>query len=277
MAGNYAGWELPVKQKVLIAVGLALLTVVCLWFYSRSVQEAVAGGRKVTVVVAATELSPGARITRANLAQQEIPEAYVHASAIRRGEEAQILGRAVSAKINQGQPLLWSDFELGRSAAMRRLSANIPKGQRAFTLPVDLSGSIAGMLRPGDRVDLMGTFARSQGSDWATVTLLQNVLVLATGDLRQTGEGEEGIPQSQTQGSPHLFNSITVAVDLEEAELMAFSVQRGPVSVALRAQDDQETVEEIPDKNFGDIFEVTKRAAFTRRHAQKKIEALKAQ
>ncbi len=266
------------KHKVLIAVGLALFSVVCLWFYSRSVQEEVTGGRKVKVVVAAQDIAAGGRITRANLATQEVPEAYVHRSAIRDKEEVQIIGQAVSTKINQGQPLLWSDFELGRSAAMRKLSANIPKGQRALTLPVDLSGSIAGMLRPGDRVDLMGTFARAAGNtDYATVTLLQNVLVLATGDLRQSAAmgTEEGIPQSQN--GPHLFNSITIAVDLEEAELMAFAMQRGPINIALRAQDDQETIDEIPDKNFGDIFEVTKRAAFTRRHAQKKIEALKAQ
>ena len=55
-------------------------------------------------------------------------------------------------------------------------------------------------------------------------------------------------------------------------------MQRGPVNVALRSQDDIETVDDVPDKNFGDIFEQQKRARrFARRHAAKKIEALKAQ
>jgi hypothetical protein len=36
-------------------------------------------------------------------------------------------------------------------------------------------------------------------------------------------------------------------------------------------------VEDLPDKNFGDIFEQQKRVAFQRRHAAKKIEALKSQ
>jgi Flp pilus assembly protein CpaB len=128
------------------------------------------------------------------------------------------------------------------------------------------------MLRPGDHVDVLGTFARGQGTDWATVTLLQNVQVLATGELRAAAEGE-----SDTSSQPKSFNNITLSVDLEEAELLAFSVQRGPINVILRAQDDLETVEDIPDKNFGDIFEVQKRAAFRSRHSQKKIEVLKSQ
>jgi Flp pilus assembly protein CpaB len=119
----------------------------------------------------------------------------------------------------------------------------------------------------------MATFARSQGTDWATVTLLQNVLVIATGDLRQSGESDE----QPTPNAPRSFSNITVSVDLEEAELLAFALQRGPINIALRAQDDLETVEAIPDKNFGDIFSVEKRAAFVRQHAQKKIEALKTQ
>ena len=41
--------------------------------------------------------------------------------------------------------------------------------------------------------------------------------------------------------------------------------------------EDMETVDDVPDKTFGDIFEMQKRAAFTRKRAQKKIEALKAQ
>ena len=44
-------------------------------------------------------------------------------------------------------------------------------------------------------------------------------------------------------------------------------MQRGPVNIALRAADDIETEEQVPDKNFGDIFEAPKRANFARRHA----------
>jgi pilus assembly protein CpaB len=258
------------KKKLLVAVGLAAIAVASLYLYSRSLQNEVAGGQRVTILVAAQDLPAGTRIAKANLAQRDVPEAYVHQSSIRDTEINQILGRPVAEKVSQGQALLWNDFELQRSGATRRLAAAVQKGQRALTLPVDLSASLAGMLRPGDHVDVLGTFAKGQGTDWATVTLLQNVLVVATGDLRQSGDEEP------STGGPRTFNNITVSVDLEEAELLVFAMHRGPINIALRAQDDLETVDNVPDKNFGDIFEPQKRVAFSRRHAQKKIEELKA-
>src|SRR5581483_2256204 len=136
---------------------------------------------------------------------------------IRRGEENVILGRPVSGKIAAGDDILWSDLELQKSSATRQLSAAVQRGQRALTIPVDMSGSLAGMLKPGDRIDILGTFARGQGTDWATVTLLQNVLVIATGDIR--GDGEESSGGGSAQG-PRTFSNITVSVDLEEAELL---------------------------------------------------------
>jgi pilus assembly protein CpaB len=259
-------------KKLAVAVGLALIAMLALWLYSRSLQEEVAGGQKVTILVASEDVPAGARLAKANLAVRDVPEAYVHQSSIRKGEENQIIGRPVAEKISQGQPLLWSDFELQKSAAQRRLSAAVQKGQRAITIPVDISGSVAGMLRPGDRVDILGTFARAQ-ADYATVTLLQNVLVLATGEMRGTGEGES----EPAQGGQRTFNNITLSVDPEEAELMVFAMQRGPVNVALRSQDDVATFDDVPEKNFGDIFESKKRADFVRRHAAKKIGELKAQ
>jgi pilus assembly protein CpaB len=259
------------KKKLVIAVGLAVIAMLSLYLYSRSLEKEVAGGQKVAVLVAADDIPAGQRITKANLAQREVPEAYVNKASIRKGEENVILGRPVASKIAQGDDILWSDLELQKSAATRRLSAAVQKGQRALTIPVDMSGSLAGMLKPGDRIDVLGTFARGQGTDWATVTLLQNVLVIATGDVR--GEGEEGAPG----GGPRTFSNITVSVDLEEAELLVFSMQRGPINVALRSQEDIETLDDIPDKNFGDIFDTTKRTNFARRHAAKKIEALKPQ
>ncbi|MDB4966341.1 MAG: Flp pilus assembly protein RcpC/CpaB [Myxococcales bacterium] len=260
-------------KKLLVAVGLALIAMIALWLYSKSLQDEVAGGQKVKILVAGEDIPAGARLAKSNLAVRDVPEAYVHTSSIRKGEENQIIGRPVAEKVAQGQPLLWSDFELQKSATARRLSAAVQKGQRALTIPVDMSGSIAGMLRPGDRIDVLGTFARAQ-QDYATVTLLQNVLVLATGEMRGSGEGESEGP---TTGNVRSFNNITLSVDPEEAELLVFAMQRGPVNVAMRSQDDVATFDDVPEKNFGDIFEQKRRADFVRRHAAKKIEALKAQ
>lgn len=259
------------RKKLVIAVGLAAIAVLSLWLWSRSVVEDVGGGQKIKVAVAAEDIPPGTRVQRAAVAFREMPEAYVHPDTVRAGEEQQILNRAVSEKISQGQPFLWSNFDQLKSSTARRLASAVAKGQRALTIPVDLSGSMAGMLRPGDRVDVLGTFSRAQGSEYATVTLLQNVLVLATGDTR--GESAEA---DNPQGGPRTFPSITVQVDLEEAELLVFAIQRGPINIALRGVDDVAIQEQVPEKNFGDIFEAPKRASFAKSRANR-IQPLKPQ
>ena len=259
------------QKKILVAGALAFFTVIALYLYTRTLEKEVSGGELEAVLVAATELEPGTRLTRANLGKRMLPKQYIHPQSVRPADADSLIDRPVGARIAQLQPILWSDFETGRVIdGGGSLSSKIPKGRRALTIPVDTQGSHAGMLRPGDTVDLLGTFVRGS-NDFATVTLLQKVLVLATGDTLATS----GQPSPSTSG-PRTFNSVTVAVDLEEAELLAFSVQRGPVSVALRAPDDLEIIEDIPDKTFGDIFETKKRVEFNRRKL-KKIEALKPQ
>ena len=104
---------------------------------------------------------------------------------------------------------------------------------------------------------------------------IESFVAVATKGSLTAAAATEGVAPS-SGGGPRTFSSVTVAVDLEEAELLAFSVGRGPISVALRAQDDLEIIEDIPDKSFNDIFETRKRVEFTRRKL-KKIEALKSQ
>src|SRR5579859_8221843 len=140
------------KKKLIVAVWLALISVASLYLYSRSLQNEVAGGQKVTILVAAEDIEIGQRVTKANLAQREFPEAYAHQNAVHRGDENVILGRPVTIKIQQGQPILFSDFDMPHAGGAKRLSAAVQKGQRALTVPVDMSGSLAGMLRPGDHI-----------------------------------------------------------------------------------------------------------------------------
>jgi pilus assembly protein CpaB len=257
------------RKKLLIALSLATLAMVSVFFYSRSLEQEAVGGAKISVLVAAGNIPAGTRLARSQLAQRRVPEAYMNKAFIHTDEENTIVGTKAIRNIAPGEDVLWSDIEVQRAAATHGLAAAVPTGMRAFTLPVDASGALAGLLRPSDHVDIMGTFARAQnGADYATVTLLQNVLVLATGDVR--GDGEESL------NGAHSFGNITVAVDLEEAELLAFCAQRGPLSIALRNKEDMEIIEGIPDKNFGDVFEAQKRSAFVHRRLVKNdIQRLK--
>ena len=244
------------KKRLLIAVAFAIVSMVCGYMYIDGLGAATTGGRKVPVLVAAAEIPAGTRITKEMLGVREIPEAYVHPESITAGpaEEARLIGRPLFAKLAQGQPLLWSGFDV-QKAGPQKLSAGIPRHKRALTLPIDLTGGFSGMLRSGDHIDVLGTFSQAANQS-QTVTLLQNLAVLAVGDMRGDAEGP-------TRG----FNSVTLAVDLDEAELLVFAQQRGALSYALRSEGDFETVSDITEKSFGDVLDVHRRQAEYKRNA----------
>jgi pilus assembly protein CpaB len=243
-------------KRLLIAVAFAIVSVVCGYMYIEGLGAATTGGRKVPVLVAAAEIPAGTRISKEMLGVREIPEAYVHPESITAGpaEESRLLGRPLFAKLAQGQPLLWSGFDV-QKAGPQKLSAGVPRHKRALTLPIDQSGGFSGMLRSGDHIDVLGTFTQGAGQA-QTVTLLQNLAVLAVGDMRAENEGP-------TRG----FSSVTLAVDLDEAELLVFAQSRGSLGYALRGEGDFETVNDIAEKSFGDVLDVHRRQAQYNKHA----------
>jgi Flp pilus assembly protein CpaB len=78
----------------------------------------------------------------------------------------------------------------------------------------------------------------------ATITLLQNITILATGGQLAGGPAERG-----------RYNTLTVLVTLEEAELIIFAQKRGELSAVLRNPEDIETFKEIPKVTFKDIMQ----------------------
>jgi len=243
-----------VKGKIAAAAAFGLITAAALYAHTSAVRREAAGGDRAAVLIALQDLEAGAKLAKADVGVKSIPAAYVHPDTLTEADADRALGQSTRRALRAGQVLLWSDLQT--RSEPKPLARQIPPGQRALTLPVDVSSSLGGALRPGDRVDLLGTFARTSDADRATVTLLQNVPVLAAGAGSTEGAAAE---------------HITVAVDLEEAELLTFALSRGQVQVVLRHERDRAVLERVPDKTFADIFEVERRAAMSRRRTIEQI------
>ncbi len=113
-----------------------------------------------------------------------------------------------------------------------------------------------GLIRPGDRIDVLGTFSfpskKAPGEmETATLTLLQDVTVLATG--QQTARQRMGsIGESHSAGMG--YGTITVEVTPHEAELLVFAQQaRGQLFLSLRHPDDISFEADLPAVNFDHI------------------------
>src|SRR5690606_7328429 len=112
--------------------------------------------RLVNVVVAKTDLAPGAILSNQTVAVREVPSTFLHADAVRSEHWGDIAGRVLSRSIRGGETVLNAHLAQGLGAGF---SAQLPDGTRALTFPVDEEASIAGMLAPGDRIDLLFTTA----------------------------------------------------------------------------------------------------------------------
>ena len=174
----------------------------------------------------------------------------MHANAIYPEELDLIVGRELLYPVRAGDPVLWMDFKGGER--YRGFSSMIKEGERALTLSVSKTSNIAGLLQPGDHIDILGTFRPEldytgrKGED-TTITLLQNVVVLALGQVTSTRSG--------TGGRQRDTGLLTVLVTPEEAELLIHAQKLGALHNVLRNPGDIETFENMPKITAADILQ----------------------
>src|SRR5512139_1310706 len=107
----------------------------------------------VEVVVAAASIAPGETFSEGNLARKSIPASGAGVRNVPAGEFELLLGGRSRNAVEPGEPVLWTDVE--EPYDTKPFSRQIARGRRALTLGVDASSSFAGLLHPGDRVDLL--------------------------------------------------------------------------------------------------------------------------
>ncbi|MDB4977546.1 MAG: Flp pilus assembly protein RcpC/CpaB [Myxococcaceae bacterium] len=210
------------RRATLLAVGCAVLGALALHVYLSRFELELAGGVPRAVLVATRDLAAGEVLTRAALDYRDLPERYLEDRHIDGEELERLLGSRVRTAVSSGACLLWTDLALSRDP--RTLAGLVQTGMRAFALP-EHGLSFDGLLRPGDRVDVLFT------RDDVSTTLLQNVLVLTIG----TDLGNEIEP---TRSSHDPSGRVTLSVALEQAQLLARSEGRGALRLALRNPQD---------------------------------------
>lgn len=250
------------NKKALIALGVSiLLGVVAVLFVNQYIsnkeKKIYAGMELVEVIAAVKKIPAGTSITSGMFVPRKVPEKFVHGNAIAPKELNMLLGQTLNFPLQRGDTLLWSD--LGKQAKGRlELADRVTKGERALTIAVDDIAGVSGYLRPNDHIDLIGTFRNEQDGIEATITLLQNMTILATGKS-MSGRG----------APPGNYGTLTLLVTLEEAELLIFAQRKGQLIATLRNPEDLETFEKIPKVTFSNIMKTE-----FRRKIQKKRDAI---
>ena len=146
-----------------------------------------------------------------------------------------LVGRKIIRMLERASPVYWSDIEGGEPGS-RGLAGDIPQRMRALSITVSGAASVSGMVRPNDRVDVIGTFtfpsARNPAElELVTLTVLQDVTVMAAG--RETAKT---IGSATRSGN---YSTVTLSVTPREAEMLVFAEQiKGRLVLSLRNPSD---------------------------------------
>ena len=198
---------------------------------------------------------PGGAVLSVNeIGHLTVPAKGLRGQAVPAGMYKTVVGRKTLFGHRKGEILFWSDIE-GGNPTLRTLASDIKRQKRAVSINASGASAVSGMVRPADHVDVIGTFTVPGPPDannrptqkFVTCTILQNVLVLATG--RETAKS---VTLGMQGGSG--YNTVTLEVTPREAEMLVFAEQmHGRLSLTLRNPNDTSYESELPKVDFDKI------------------------
>ena len=204
----------------------------------------------------------GTAISKADIGYKTVPAVGMRGQALEPENFGDVVGRKTLIPHKTGDVLFWSDVEGGDPSASG-LSADIKKTMRAVSINCSGAASVSSMVRPNDHVDVIGTFDFNEASgkkSLVTCTILQNVLVLATGsDTAKTSRRSLGMGGGYT--------TVTLEVTPREAEMLAFAEQiKGRLVLSLRNRNDTSFEKELPKVDFEKIRNEIEELNIKRQH-----------
>jgi pilus assembly protein CpaB len=212
------------------------------YLYTQRLEAEVSGGPRISVLVAAEDLPVSATLTEKSLALRDLPSAYVESRHIRATELKQVLGQRVTEGLKANEALLTSD--VAKFSAHKQLSGLVANGMRAIAID-GRAADFDGLLRPGDRVDVLLSLGGQNEVNGSTLTLLQNLLVLSVGGTTQSGDANE---KTYGRGA-----TVTVSSTVEQAQVLTEAIRRGNLTLTLRNSNDITLVEGIAETSSKEL------------------------
>ena len=188
----------------------------------------------VPIYVALHNINLGDPIAAAMLSLEEWPKDKVPRGALSKLEELE--GRRPRTAIFEGEPIL--EGKLLAPGQIADPIRSIPKGMRLKTIAVDAEKSAAGLLGPGDRVDVQLFVRKDQrtGIEAAkSKVILQNIRVFA---VDQTVQRSPDGAEERT-----IAKTVSLMLTPDQASKLSLAEQIGEVSLTPRNPDDEATAE----------------------------------
>ncbi len=252
---------------IVAAVLLGAVAVLAVSSYVKNIEDAAAGQFKPAVAVG-KDLHKGDSIKSDDLYPVQVGKEQKVIDWDDGDGARAVVGQIVGVDIKAGTALTTEMF----SAVERRFSKELIRpGQRAVTLPVGTDSGFAGMLNPGDVIDIVITYlpasamadalggapggsedspgAEQDTAGTVTTFMMQNITILAL-DNRAVGGTIYNAEGSDYNAKEYGF--ITIALKPDEAQLIVFAQQSAGVKMTflLRNPEDRAPVDNLSAMDY---------------------------
>lgn len=214
------------KKPLIIALGLGFLAVLLVFSYIKQIenQATPAVVEYGKVVIAKSQIPPRMKVKETMVEEVDMPLNAIHPDAVTELDE--ILGQVSSQVIFEGEQVLLAKFN--PETDMRDLAFIIDEGKRGVTISISDVKGIGYNVRPGDHVDVLGTFGDKVAGVDATFTLLTDVPVRAI----------ETITEAGTDGEQNIFKNVTLELSPQDCEKLVLADEKGSLRLTLRHPDE---------------------------------------
>jgi pilus assembly protein CpaB len=222
------------SRRLMLALAAALgISVLCTVVLGRIMMgRRAAGTPTMSYMVAARSIAPGEVLKADSLRLASWPANHPVTGAFTRAD--QVIGRSSLYPIEPGQLLVESYLAAVGSGI--GLTTKIPSGMRAVALKSDEVAGVAGFLFPGCMVDVLVTYRSERDPQPTTLTVLEDVQVIAVGHQIQP----------DPEGKPTTVNVVTVLVSEGDTAKVVLATNQGNVHFVLRNGGDHTQAKSAP-------------------------------
>ena len=236
------------KLALLAAVVLGILAAIGVQkIISEKEREVAEKTRRVRIAIARETLNVGDLLQGSKVGGLDVEEAAVTDMHILFDQVKPYLGQTVMRKVPANNCLMKTYF----IAAPEREEFSVKKvdrDMRAVTVGTDQVAGVAGLITPGSRVDVIGTFRVAGRGPETTATVVTKVIARNVQVLAVDNRTDARVPLRPGRGgdADRGYSSITLHVNPLEASLLTFAQSNGKIAFTLRNLDDR-TMEPVPD------------------------------
>ncbi len=216
---------------LVVAIALGVAAAIGVRAYMQSMERELGTEHEmINIVVARRDLNAGEPVTPGNVAYSRIPAGSLMPDQITEQEIQRYYDRELKVEVGENVPLRADHFV---EEAPPGASARLPEAHRAVTVSVDATSGVAGLVRPGDRVDIYSSgVGEGAGRGQESWRVLGDVTVLAVDDrMSDIRDARTGMDQRQRG-----YSTFTLSLTPEEVPVIIYLSNNAQLAFALRRE-----------------------------------------